>query len=96
MSGKSKYRYCTQNCQGIKEIQHNLVGVLRGEDTPFGKMADQLQWQCTSCNHVALESIPKRRCHKRTWPYYNESVGETFVSESHEQAYVKKNNLTPA
>lgn len=63
--------------------------------TPFGKMDDQLAWKCQQCGYESLEYIPKPRRRKRTWPYYNESTGVTFESESHEQKYVKANNLTP-
>lgn len=93
-------KYCFgKTCPSVKQGRptlHQIVGIQPGEETRFGKMADQYRVRCQECQSEALESIPKRRCHKRTWPYYNESAGVTFESDSHEQKYVKDNNLTPA
>lgn len=96
----TKFMDCLNNDCGSKpsgkKVEHFYAGIKPGAETPFGKMADELIVQCSHCGYQHLQSISKPRCHKRTWPYYNASTGVTFESESHEQAYVKKHNLTPA
>jgi ribosomal protein L37E len=92
---RTKYRYCgSVKCpSGAKEVEHEILSV--GTPDP-GMTAPHFQLKCKTCGHESWEVIPKRRCHKRVWPYHNESVGVTFESESHEQKYVKANNLSPA
>lgn len=91
MNGK-KNRFCgSVDCTAGKPVEHSIIGV----ETPEGMSAKHYRWKCSHCGYESLEAVPRTRVHRRTWPYYNSSVGETFVSESHEQDYVKKNNLQP-
>ena len=92
---KSKFAYCINDlCKSRvagKQSEHVCAGTARC----VSGTAIELVWTCSDCATSHQEPIPKRRCRKRTWPYYNESVGVTFESESHEQKYTKANNLTP-
>lgn len=51
--------------------------------------------QCDKCGSTSWRDAPPRTksIQRRSWPYYNESAGVTFESDSHEQKYVKTNNL---
>lgn len=95
---KTKFHPCLNNDCRPKSgpsAEHVFKGIQPGEQTPFGKMADEQIWKCSWCGYEHLENIPRRRCHKRTWPYHNDSAGVTFESESHEQKYCAANKLTP-
>lgn len=49
--------------------------------------------QCESCSSTKQRpaaTVPKK---KTTYPYYNDSCGMRFESESHEQKFAKANNL---
>lgn len=83
---------CPSRAKG-NPIAHELLGIKQGEETPFGRMSDEYVLKCTACGKEKLETIPKARVRKRSWPYYNESAGVTFTSDSHEKSYVKANNL---
>lgn len=50
--------------------------------------------QCDKCGQVNRRPVARVSKKKTTWPYYNESCGVTFESESHEQKFAKANNLT--
>lgn len=70
---------------------YDIYGILQGEETPFGPMANQLKVRCTSCGHEALESIPSRTKRKLTFPYYHPGYDVNFESESHQDKWMKAN-----
>lgn len=78
---------CISNKEG-KQVEHKILGV----EYPCGT-APNWRVKCSSCGHEDFVVIPKISKKKRTWPYYNESAGVTFESESHETKYAKDNNL---
>lgn len=92
---KTNHQYCLndecRNHHNGTPAPHRMLGIVKC------KAGDALEeeWSCDRCGHKHQVSIPRRRCHKRTWPYHNESAGVTFESESHEQKYCKANNLEP-
>lgn len=88
-----KLAYCSAICAGASHTEHEIYGIKKGEETPFGPMVDQFQYRCLSCGHESLRDIPRVSKRKTTWPYYNESCGVTFESESHEQKYAAVNKL---
>lgn len=67
------------------KTSHRLIGVEGGE------------WigMCESCEQENRRPEAERTVNvkKRSWPYYNDSVGVTFESESHEKQYVKEHKL---
>lgn len=80
-----------RNAHKSAPTQHTCKGLVKckaGE-------AMELLWVCDTCGHEHQTAVPKVRCHKRVWPYHNDSVGVTFESESHEQKYCKANKMTP-
>jgi hypothetical protein len=91
---KQKHQYCLAlACHNTHSTPapHVFLGLrkcLSGE-------AMEEAWRCERCGYEHQASIPKRRCHKRTWPYYNDSAGVTFESESHEQKHCAAHGLTP-
>lgn len=93
--GRIKRDYCTENCTGTAEYtDHEIYGIQAGAMTPFGPMSDEFQIRCLKCGHERLETIPKVRKRKTTWPYYHEGVGVNFESESHEKKFAAANKLT--
>ena len=51
--------------------------------------------QCDKCGSTSWRTAPAitKNIKRRSWPYYNESAGVNFESESHEKKYVKENKL---
>ena len=92
---KTKFIYCrNEKCYQASpsgKTEHHLKGTAQN---PAGT-AVELVWECGKCGERHQEPMPTARCHKRTWPYHNASVGMTFESESHEQKYCAENKLTP-
>lgn len=90
-----KHILCSDNdCylkNGGRPALHTFQGMKKCET---GEAMEQ-SWACDLCGHEVRQPQPRVRCHKRTWPYHNDSAGVTFESESHEQAYCKANKLTP-
>lgn len=72
-------------------VAHTILGTEKKE----GMTADWWRLRCPHCLSEHLEVVPRTRVKKKSWPYYNSSVGGTFESESHEKDFVKKNNLVP-
>lgn len=93
---KTKTQYCLNNACHLEHNGAPALHYLKGvEKNPAGE-ANELVWWCARCKYEHHDAIPKRRCHKRTWPYHNASAGVTFESESHEQAYTKAKGLIPS
>jgi hypothetical protein len=92
---KTKTHYCLdQECHSLHKstpAPHTMMGIVQ---CTTGTAMEE-EWRCDRCGYRHQSSISRRRCHKRTWPYHNESAGVTFESESHEQKYCAANNLTP-
>lgn len=92
---KQKYLYCLNSeCHAKRDGRPAVYQLVGSAKNPNGEALEHV-YACTHCGATRQEPIPKRRCHKRTWPYHNESAGVTFESESHEQKYCKEHNLTP-
>lgn len=80
-------KYVFHACSGTcGKSMHKLLGAGEGNSQVL---------QCDKCGTTTWREAPARTqsVKKRSWPYYNESAGVGFESESHEKAYVKKNNL---
>lgn len=92
---KTKSQYCLNNeCHALHKstpAPHSAMGLVKCQSGE----AMEIEWRCDRCGYRHQTAIPKVRCHKRTWPYHNDSAGVTFESESHEQKYCKANGLTP-
>ena len=79
-------RYYALNCSLCeKATLQKLVGYV--EDKDLQELA------CEACGTFNYKEPAKVSKKKRTWPYHNDSADVTFESESHEQKYVKANNL---
>lgn len=92
---KQKLMTCLKNECYLENNGRPDSHTMRGlRQNPTGEAMEQV-WACDRCGTERQTPIPKPRCHKRTWPYYNESAGVTFESESHEQKHCKEHGLTP-
>jgi NAD-dependent SIR2 family protein deacetylase len=72
-------------CEKGSLTSHRVLGI-HGEVTIV---------KCDKCSVEKTKGTAKANSLKKQgWPYYNDSVGVAFESESHEKHYVKENNLT--
>lgn len=71
-----------------KKVDHTILAI----EYPCGTAPNWLL-KCDLCGSQHHMVVPKISKKKRVWPYYNESAGVTFESESHETKYAKDNNL---
>lgn len=85
--------YKCMDGQGCMPINHALLEYGHPMESIFGKGALFYKLRCSSCGFEDWYVVPKISKKKRTWPYYNESCGVEFESESHETKYVKENKL---
>lgn len=80
-------RYILHDCTGTcGNVMHKIMGSGEGGMRVL---------QCDKCGSTAWRE-PARRIsnpERHPWPYYNESAGMTFESESHEKNFVKENKL---
>lgn len=94
---KTVYGYClnSESCEVAKKLDKTQIIIL-GQEIPEGMAAKHDRKKCARCGHEWLEVSPKKSLKRMGYPYYNDSCGVTFESESHEKKYVQENNMVQA